>query len=269
MGQSLTKIASVENEELCLSLIPTQANLKLINEFLDSKKEKYDKFNFTGGKAYKLYEKFSKELNVNLIDEFQTIVKGTECVFLLENNKDLSASLIVTIGTGTSIILKSEEFFKHLGGSALGGGFFIGIFKIFYDSTDFQEALNLAKTGNRYNIDLKVSDIYDPKDNRIDLLFREFTAASFGKIDNSFNLQSMKKEDLLNSVVCLIGENIGTMACLMAENNKVENLVFSGGFMKNNKILKQILSLISKVNKKNAIFLRNSEYCGAIGALLS
>lgn len=269
MGQSLTKIAYVEEDELCLTLIPTQAKFNEINEFLDSKNEIYTKFNFTGGKAYKLYEKFSKELSANLIDEFQSIVKGTEYVFSLENNKDLPASLIITIGTGTSVVLKSEGFFKHLGGSALGGGFFMGIFKILCDSTDFQKALNLVKRGNRYNIDLKVSDIYDPEDKRVDLLFREFTAASFGKIDKNFNLQSMKKEDLLNSVLCLIGENIGTIACLMAENNKVENIVFSGGFMINNRILKQILSLICKVNKKKAVFLKNSEYCGAIGALLS
>lgn len=128
MGQSLTKIAYVEEDELCLTLIPTQAKFNEINEFLDSKNEIYTKFNFTGGKAYKLYDKFSKALSANLIDEFQSIVKGTEYVFSLENSKDLSASLIITIGTGTSVVLKSEGYFKHLGGIRSRWWFFYGDF---------------------------------------------------------------------------------------------------------------------------------------------
>ena len=59
----------------------------------------------------------------------------------------------------------------------------MGIIKLVLKMDDFTEVLQLAKKGNRYNLDLKVSDIYDPEDTRVDLIFREFTAASFGKIN--------------------------------------------------------------------------------------
>jgi len=266
MGQSLTKIARFERNELILSFFPTKSNFKTINDFLNSKKEIYHTFNFTGGKAYYTYKKFSKEFQTNLINEFKTIVKGIEFLHLLEKKRDLPHSLIISIGTGTSLILKKDSF-KHLGGSAIGGGLFMGILKLVSNLTNFQEAMALTKKGNRYNLDLKVSDIYAPEDDRINILFREFTAASLGKIDENFNLSSLKKEDLINSLTCLIGENIGTIACLMAENNNINNLVFCGGFLKDNKILRKILSLICKFNKKKAIFLKNSEFMGAIGAL--
>lgn len=144
----------------------------------------------------------------------------------------------------------------------------MGLIRILFNSDNFQEALNLAKKGNRYNVDLKVSDIYAPEDDRVDLLFREFTAASLGKIDLSFTMNNLKKEDFINSIICMIGENIGTMANLMADNNDILSIVFCGGFLKENRLAKKILSLICKINKKKAIFLNNSEFCAAIGALL-
>lgn len=269
MGQSLTKIAYIEEEsELVLSLFSTKAHLKEIEEFLEAKKNTYKKYNFTGGRAFNFHVKFSNGIESNLLNEFQSSVKGLETLYFLSKGKTLPDSLIITIGTGTSIILKKETF-THIGGTAMGGGLFMGFIKLLFYLNDFQKALKLAKKGNRYNIDLKVSDIYDPKDFRIDLVFREFTAASFGKIEDVINLDSIQKEDIINSLICLIGENIAIIARLMADNNNVHNLFFCGGFLKENVVLKNILSAICRMNKKKAIFLKNSEYCGAIGALLS
>ena len=201
-----------------------------------------------------------------MIDEFEANLKGIEYLFQSNKKQPLPHSLIVTIGTGTSMVLKKENF-SHLGGTALGGGFFMGLSKLLFNIDDYEEAIEITKKGNRYNVDLKVSDIYPPEDQRIKMLFREFTAASLGKIDLDFNRDNLKKEDLLNSIVCMIGENIGTLANLMADNNDILNIFFCGGFLRENRIARKILSLISKVHKKKAIFLNNSEFCGAIGAL--
>jgi type II pantothenate kinase len=224
-------------------------------------------FNFTGGKSFRLFKEHSKSHDANLFNEFEANTKGIEYLYLLEKSKPLKSSLIVTMGTGTSIILK-EETFTHIGGSAMGGGFFMGMLKLVLGINNFQEAITLAKKGNRYNVDLKVSDIYDPEDNRIDLLFREFTAATLGKIELTSDAASIRKEDFIMSLICLIGENLGTIASLAAEKHAVENIVFSGGFLKENRPLRKIISLICNVNKKRAIFLKNSEYSAAIGAML-
>lgn len=266
MGQSLTKMSWVEKNELNLFLFQTFKSNSIIKEFLGDKKDSFKKVNFTGGKSFNLYKEYLKDFNANLINEFAANVKGIEIFHLLEKKKALSASLIVTIGTGTSMIMKRENF-EHLGGSAIGGGFFMGLIKSLFNLTDFKEIINLARKGNRYNVDLKVSDIYAPEDDRIDLLFREFTASSLGKIDVNFDLTSLKKEDFINSLICLIGENIGTIANLMANNNNINEIVFCGGFLRENKVLKKILSVICKLNKKKAIFLKNPEFCAAVGAL--
>lgn len=267
MGQTLSKFAYLEGHELILNYFPTHSSVSAIQKFLKSKKDQFTLFNFTGGKSFDLYKEYCKDFEAKLINEFEANVKGIEFLHSLEKHKTLTNSLIVTIGTGTSIVLKNDEI-VHLGGSALGGGFFMGIIKLIFAMSDFHEAVNLATKGNRYNVDLKVSDIYSPKDNRISPLFREFTAASLGKIGDNFNRMSLKKEDFINSIICMIGENIGTIATSMAVNNEITDIVFSGGFLIENKILQKILSVLCRVRNKKAIFLKNSEFSAAIGALL-
>jgi len=266
MGQSLSKIVYLESGILNFSYFLTQTESRSLEDALKSRTKHYKKINFTGGKSFSLFQAYSKKFEAKLINEFEANAKGVEILHLLEKRKELSPSLIVTIGTGTSMVSKKDSI-KHLGGTAMGGGFFMGTIKALFNSNDFQEALNLAKSGNRYNVDLKVSDIYDPDDNRVDLLFREFTAASLGKIDLNYNMNNLKKEDFINSLICMIGENICTIANLMADTNDISTIVFCGGFLRENKIVKKILSIMCKVNRKKAIFLKNSEFCAAIGAL--
>ncbi|MFW9946137.1 MAG: hypothetical protein ACFFDX_04840 [Candidatus Odinarchaeota archaeon] len=266
IGQTLTKIAYIDMDKMLLSIFPTKHSFDKITEVIELKKSDFEQINFTGGKAYNLFKSYKEQYQCKLIDEFEANIKGIEFLFQSNKKQPLPNFLMVMIGTGTSIVLKKEEF-SHIGGTALGGGFFMGLSKLLFNIEDYQKAIEIAKKGNRYNVDLKVSDIYHPEDQRIDLLFREFTAASLGKIDLDFNMNNLKDQDFLNSTICMIGENIGTLANLMAENNDISNIIFCGGFLKDNRIARKILSLISKVHQKKATFLSNSEFCGAIGAL--
>jgi len=267
MGQSLTKIAYPDgNNNLKLSIIQTKNNSEKIFEFLDDKKGEYKTFNFTGGRTFNLFKRFSRELDSNLITEFQANVSGVESLYLLNKHEELPPALIVTIGTGTSIILKKETF-RHIGGSALGGGLFMGLIKLLFNMNSFQEAISLAKKGNRYNIDLKVADIYHPEDNRVDLIFREFTASSFGKIEDDYDIDSVQKEDVINAIIHIIGENIGSISTLMAENNDIDNIIYCGGFLTGNNIIRRILTILCRLKQKKAVFLKHSEFCGAIGAI--
>lgn len=269
IGQSLTKVAYWKDNAIELLISHTGSNVSEVDEFLNLNKTRINRVNFSGGKAFILYKKYSDDFKTSLVNEFEANIKGLE--FLYENYKSrvLPPSLVVTLGTGTSIVLNKEKI-EHLGGSAMGGGFFMGLLDLIFNSTiaDFSEATNLASKGDRFQVDLKVGDIYDVEDDRVDKLFREFTAATLGKINKSFDLNSVKKEDIISSLIGVIGENIGTIATLMAEKHEVKNIVFCGGFLVGNKPLKQILSLLCKFKRKKPIFIDNSVFAGAIGALL-
>lgn len=268
IGQTLTKVAYISGEELILEMYPTRTDFNKITEILEEKKDKISHVNFTGGKAFEKYKKFSKLYKSKLINEFEANIKGIELMYYIDKNRSLdSPFMLVNFGTGTSIVLKKENI-EHLGGSAMGGGLFMGLIKLLFNLNDYEEALRLASKGNRYNVDLKVSDIYSPEDDRVDRLFREYTAASLGKITRNIDLDTIVKEDVVNSVISMIGENIGSMVLLNAEKNGINYIVFSGGFLKENNTLKQILSILCRISKKKAIFIKNSEFCGAVGAIL-
>lgn len=281
IGQSLTKVVYRKENEIMLSMSQTGSDFREIIEFLDFNRKNFNFINFTGGKAFSLYKKYSNEIKTNLINEFEANIEGLEFLYKHYKNRALPASIVVTIGTGTSIVLKSDNVksrsdsdhflnsnFEHIGGSAMGGGLFMGLIKLLFNLDNYFDAINLARKGNRFSIDLKVADIYDIEDTRVDKLFREFTAASLGKIKKDFDIKSLKKEDLINSLIGVIGENIGTIATLMAENYNVKNIIFCGGFLMGNKTVKQILSLLCKLKRKKPVFIENSEYSGAIGALI-
>jgi len=266
LGQSLTKIAYLYEDDLYLIIHPTYDNYEYINKYLVDNNLTNMKLNITGGKAYYFQEQLSKNFISNLFNEFEANINGIDTLFNISKLKSLTTSLIITIGTGSSMIVKKEGY-EHIGGSALGGGFFMALIKLLYNITNFNEALEIAQQGNRYNVDLKVSDIYSPQDQRIDAIFRQFTAASLGKINSRNKVEKFNDGDLLNSLICMIGENIGTIAIEKAKNHNVKYLIFCGGFVSNNRPLKQILTLLCSINKKKAIFLNHSIFAGAIGAL--
>jgi len=268
IGQSLSKIVFTENDELVLSIVNTDIGIEEIDKYINSSKKSINKINFTGGRAFNLFLQYKDTFESVLINEFEANINGLNFLHLFQKKKVLPPSIVVTIGTGTSMVLK-KAIFEHIGGSALGGGFFMGITRLLYEITDYQEAVKLANTGNRYNIDLKVADIYDKLDPRVDLIFREFTAASLGKINTELELNNFKKEDILSAINAAIAENVGTIAISLADHNDIPNIVFCGGYLINNKAFKQILSLLCKIKNKKAIFLNYSEYAGALGALIS
>jgi pantothenate kinase len=121
MGQTLSKIAYLNGDKLQLSYYLTQSDLSSLKIALESNIKRFKKINFTGGKSFNLYQQYSKIVETKLINEFEANVKGIEILHLLEKKKETSSSLIVTIGTGTSMVSKKDSV-EHLGGSALGGG---------------------------------------------------------------------------------------------------------------------------------------------------
>ena len=266
LGQSLTKIAYLNKDELILIVHPTQDDYEYINKFLRDNNLTEMKLNLTGGKAYYYQKQHSQNSNSTIFNEFEANVNGIETLYYLKKSKNLPETLIITFGTGSSMILKKESH-KHIGGSALGGGFFMALVKLLYNITNYNEILDLAQQGNRYKVDLKVGDIYSPEDQRINAIFREFTAASLGKINLIEKIEDYEKQDLINSLVCIIGENLGTIAVERAKNHDVKYLIFCGGFVSNNKPLKQVLTMLCTINKKKAMFLNHSMFAGAIGAL--
>ncbi|XP_061599779.1 pantothenate kinase 2, mitochondrial isoform X2 [Cololabis saira] len=240
----------------------------------------------TGGGAYKFESDFRMmaDLELHKLDELDCLIRGvlyidsvvssgpSECYYFenptdpdrcvqkpytLENPYPL---LLVNIGSGVSILaVYSENNYKRVTGTSLGGGTFLGLCCLLTGCSTFEEALQMASQGESTRVDKLVRDIYGGD------------YESFGNMMSKDKRESVSKEDLARATLVTITNNIGSITRMCALNENIEKVVFVGNFLRVNtlsmKLLAYAMDYWSKGQLK-ALFLRHEGYFGAVGALL-
>nr|XP_020459875.1 pantothenate kinase 3-like isoform X1 [Monopterus albus] len=251
----------------------------------------------TGGGAYKFESDFRKmaDLQLHKLDELDCLIRGmlyidsvvssgpSECYYFenptdpdhciqrpytLENPYPL---LLVNIGSGVSILaVYSENNYKRVTGTSLGGGTFLGLCCLLTGCSTFEEALEMASQGESTRVDKLVRDIYGGDYERFGLPGWA-VASSFGNMMSKEKRESVSKEDLARATLVTITNNIGSITRMCALNENIEKVVFVGNFLRVNtlsmKLLAYAMDYWSKGQLK-ALFLRHEGYFGAVGALL-
>ncbi|EMP25953.1 Pantothenate kinase 4 [Chelonia mydas] len=213
----------------------------------------------TGGGAYKFKDLIEKKLGlkVDKEDVMTCLIKG--CNFVLKNiphevfayQKDSDTEfrfqtnhpnifpyLLVNIGSGVSIVKK------------------------------FDELLQLASKGQHTNVDMLVKDVYGGAYQTLGLS-GNLIASSFGKsatADKEFS-----KDDMAKSLLHMISNDIGQLACLYAKLHNLHKIYFGGFFIRGHPVTMRTITYSINFFSKGevqALFLRHEGYLGAIGAFL-
>uniref|UniRef100_A0A1A8RMB4 pantothenate kinase n=2 Tax=Nothobranchius TaxID=28779 RepID=A0A1A8RMB4_9TELE len=251
----------------------------------------------TGGGAYKFENDFRTMADLELLklDELDCLIRGLlfidrvnfnghpECYYF-QNPSDTDSCvkrpcnldnpfpmLLVNIGSGVSILaVYSENNYKRVTGTSLGGGTFLGLCCLLTGCETFEEALEMASKGDSTNVDKLVKDIYGGDYERFGLQ-GSAVASSFGHMMCKDKRDSISKEDLARATLVTITNNIGSIARMCAVNEKIERVVFVGNFLRINtlstKLLAYAMDFWSKGQLK-ALFLEHEGYFGAVGALM-
>ncbi|KAK9392092.1 pantothenate kinase 4 [Crotalus adamanteus] len=244
----------------------------------------------TGGGAYKFKDLIEKKLGLKLDKEdvMTCLIKG--CNFVLKNipheafvylkdadpefrfqmnHPHIFPYLLVNIGSGVSIVkVETEDKFEWIGGSSIGGGTFWGLGTLLTKTKKFDELLQLASKGQHTNVDMLVKDIYGGAYQTLGLS-GNLIASSFGKsatADKDFS-----KEDMAKSLLHMISNDIGQLACLHAKLHHLDKIYFGGFFIRGHpttmRTITYSINFFSK-GEVQALFLRHEGYLGAIGAFL-
>ncbi len=190
---------------------------------------------------------------IKIVSEFKAIGKGAEICSKKESG------IAVSLGTGTAMVLfnsKTKEY-KHIKGTGLGGGSFIGLSKALLNTSDFQEISNLALLGKKENINLSVGEIVG---GNIRLLPASATASNFAKYNTNTS-----KEDIALGIAIMIAESITALAIEKCLRYKQKYIVFGGKFSKLS-ILKKHVQESTELFNITPIFPTHSEYMTVIGA---
>ena len=215
----------------------------------------------TGGGASQL----ASRLDGRAVEVNEFTAWGTGANHLLRGRQKAGTYLLVSLGTGTSVMLVDHQEVRRLGGTALGGGTILGLGAALLQQTSFEDTCNLAAQGTRDSVDLLVRDIYSDPDRP---LKGDLTAASFGRLARQ-DSAAPPAEDLAAAIMRLVGENVTLIAGGHARHLGLDRLVFGGSTLRNNPALEKVLSEVSALLGLKAFFLTNGEFAGALGALAS
>eukprot|EP01103_Thecamoeba_quadrilineata_P017307 TRINITY_DN6079_c0_g1_i1.p1 TRINITY_DN6079_c0_g1~~TRINITY_DN6079_c0_g1_i1.p1 ORF type:complete len:380 (-),score=44.05 TRINITY_DN6079_c0_g1_i1:89-1174(-) len=245
----------------------------------------------TGGGSVKFEEDFKSLFRISKIDEIGSLLKGinflvhnvpeelyyleipsfTEAVPYKVNQADHYPYLVANIGSGVSILkVESETSFKRIGGSAIGGGTFLGLCGLLAGCETFEDAMKLAESGDANNVDMLVGDIYGG-DLKMFNLKAETVASSFGKMVRPELRPNSDDADRAKAALHMVTNNIASIVQLQARLHNAEHkIIFSGTFLQENDL--SMRSLAYSMNwwsggKIKALFMKHKGYAGAVGAM--
>jgi type II pantothenate kinase len=260
LGATLSKLA-VRNRDgsLGFEILPSKD--------VDSVVERVEtlapnRIGLTGGGATRLLKRIGSPCE--RIDEFAAWGAGSRQL-LADQQEDFDESryLLVSLGTGTSVLLMDGDTSLRVGGTALGGGTVLGLGAGLVETSSFETLCELAERGDRSLVDLVVGDLYHPGEIELPA---DLTAVSFGKLGHG---RVHTPEDLACAIMGLVGENVGLICAGLSYATQVEHIVYGGSTLRNNPRLKQILEKTTAMSGRVPHFLPRGEFGGAVGALLS
>ncbi|TWT24844.1 type II pantothenate kinase [Planomicrobium sp. CPCC 101110] len=255
-GGTLIKVAYAENDTLQFAKFPV-AEMEKVASWVN---EYGSQVCVTGGKAGVLLALLDKEAKE--IVEFEATHLGVR--FLLERmGRSEEAYIVTNVGTGTSIHCIENNRQERIGGTGVGGGTLLGLSHLLTGVTDYGDIVRMASAGSRDRIDLKVKHIYEGKEPPIS---GELTASNFG--NNLFGVAGdLSKEELLATVIGLVGETVSTVSVHAAKQCGFSTIIYIGSSFYQNPLLKEVVNSYTVLRGAVPLFLENGEYSGAVGAL--
>ena len=228
-----------------------------ISELFDEysiKKELVENIIVTGTGASFLDDTY-EGIKIIKVDEFDAIGYGG---LLLSN---INEAIVVSIGTGTTVIRSNLYKNERLTGTGLGGGTFVGLSNAILQNRlvnnnvrTFNELIEIAKLGNRKNADLLIGDI--SKSAIGDMSF-DITAANFAGTNKTFS-----ENDLIASVANMIIENI---SLIVKGVNKELPVIYIGTFVSDEYIMNRFKELSEYIGN-NVVFTNDAAFAISIGA---
>ena len=187
-------------------------------------------------------------------DEFQSDGLGAHF------GSKLDKLIVVSMGTGTTLIQVEGDNIRYLGGLGMGGGTLMGLSSLLLKTTNIDTIQELAERGNVKNVNLQIEDICK---NDLEGLPLHATASLFGKVANSHACD----EDIAIGIYYLVIQTIGCAAVLSALNSGIKDIVPIGNLAQIPQC-RIIFKMIEDLYKVRFHIPEHAEFRTAIGAAL-
>ena len=204
------------------------------------------------GSAY--IDKPIYDLPTEKVDEF--LADGLGAKF--ESKKD--NMIVVSMGTGTSLVKCEGDHVEHIGGIGIGGGTLQGLSRLLLNTDDIQQVSKMALQGDISSTNLLIGDISAKP---LPGLPMNAVASLFGKAKNNAT-----PNDIALGLIWTVLQSIGSASILSSIGCNIRDFVLIGNLT----LLPQCKSVYPAMEKLYHVRFhipKYSEFCTAIGAALS
>ncbi len=171
----------------------------------------------------------------------------------------LKEAIVVSMGTGTSIVAARAKQVEHIIGTGVGGGTLQGLAERMLNVKDFETISALADQGDLSMVDLTIGDITTQD---IPGLTPDATASNFGKLEDL-----ARSEDIAAGIVNLVFQSVGTASVLAARLQSLDHIVITGN-LSQLPFGETILDGFSRLYNVSFYIPEHAEFATAIGASL-
>lgn len=173
----------------------------------------------------------------------------------------LDHMVVVSMGTGTSLVRVDGDNIKHIGGIGMGGGTLLGLSKMLLNTTDISYVGNMARVGFIGQINLRIQDVCE---HEIEGLKSDTTASLFGKAHR----MNPSDEDIAVGIVHMVLETIGSCAVLSQLDSGIRDFVLIGNLTQL-PYCQEIFPQLEELYNVRFHIPKYAPYCTALGAALS
>ena len=189
------------------------------------------------------------------VDEF--LANGMGARF----DSGLDHMVVVSMGTGTSLVRVDGDEIRHSGGIGMGGGSLQGLARLLLGTSNMKEVSNMADKGNPAHVNLLIGDICEEE---LGNLTGDATASLFAKV-----LQRTPDDnDIAAGLIHMVLETIGSAAVMSQLNGGFKDFVLVGGLTELS-LCREVFPLMEKLYSVHFHIPKYAHYCTALGAALS
>lgn len=172
---------------------------------------------------------------------------------------NLDRMIVVSMGTGTSIVKCDGEEIDHIGGIGIGGGTLQGLSRLLLNTDDIKQVAHLAKDGDISRINVLISDI---SANPLPGLPMDAIASLFGNAKSNAS-----REDIALGLIWMTLQSICSASILSSLGSGIKEFVMIGNLT----LLPQCNIVFPATERLYGVKFsipQYSEFCTAIGAAL-
>ena len=170
--------------------------------------------------------------------------------------------VVVSMGTGTTLVRVDGDTMTHIGGLAMGGGTLNGLSRLLLPHLSLDEVVALSREGDQRKVNLLIGDVCPVA---LENLPTYTTASLFGKIGRG----EASESDLARALTWMVLETIGSGAVLsQSHEGGLRDFVLIGALTQL-PVSDALFAMMEQLYGVRFHTPRHATYCTALGAALA